>query len=60
MRFDQIAASHGLEQILAAKPTAKWDGAWGKGFVGPDDFLRTVHQSLTNPPRWPRGVPNVS
>jgi len=47
----QIAAGHGLEQILAAKPTAKWDEVWGKSFIRPDDFVRTVHQSLTNPPR---------
>jgi glyoxylase-like metal-dependent hydrolase (beta-lactamase superfamily II) len=42
-----IAMNHGLEAILAAKPTAKWDATWGKGFIGPDDLVRTVFESLT-------------
>jgi len=42
-----IAQGRTLEQILAAKPTAQWDAAWGKGFIGPDVFVSTIHRSLT-------------
>ncbi len=42
-----IAQGKTLEQILAAKPSAQWDATWGKGFIGPDLFVSTVHRSLT-------------
>jgi cyclase len=35
------------EQVIAAKPTAEWDGTWGAGFMKPDVFLGIVYQSLT-------------
>ena len=41
-----IAQGKTLEQILAAKPSAQWDATWGKGFMGPDVFVSTVHRSL--------------
>ena len=42
-----IAMNHGVDAIVAAKPTAQWDDKWGKGFIGPDDFVRTIYESLT-------------
>lgn len=35
-----------LEQVQAAKPTAPWDEAWGKGFVKPELFVRMLHTDL--------------
>ena len=35
-----------LEQAVAKKPTADLDGAWGKGFMGPDIFVTLVYNSL--------------
>ena len=34
------------EQVIAAKPTAEWDGTWGAGFMKPDVFLGIVYLSL--------------
>jgi cyclase len=34
------------EQVIAAKPTAEWDDAWGKGFMKPDVFLGLVYDSM--------------
>jgi glyoxylase-like metal-dependent hydrolase (beta-lactamase superfamily II) len=50
---DKVAAGIGagktLAQIQAEKPTAPWD-ATNKGFVKADDFVATIHASLTTPP----------
>jgi cyclase len=35
-----------LEAVVAAKPTADLDGAWGQGFMKPDRFLKMVYQGL--------------
>jgi glyoxylase-like metal-dependent hydrolase (beta-lactamase superfamily II) len=35
-----------LDQVVAKKPTADLDGAWGKGFVQPDMFVTLVYNSL--------------
>jgi cyclase len=35
-----------VEEAIAAKPTAEFDAAWGKGFVSPDDFVRIVYGTL--------------
>jgi glyoxylase-like metal-dependent hydrolase (beta-lactamase superfamily II) len=35
-----------LEQAIAAKPTAAFDAAWGKGFVQPDFFVTIVYNTL--------------
>jgi cyclase len=32
-----------VEEVIAAKPTADFDAAWGKGFMSPDAFLRIVY-----------------
>ena len=34
------------EQVIAAKPTAAWDEAWGKGFMKPDMFTGLVYDSI--------------
>ena len=39
-----------LEQVQAAKPTAEFDGAWGKGRMGGSDFVALVYSTL-EPPR---------
>ena len=36
-----------LDQIIAAKPSAQWDAAWGGGFLKPDMFVGVVYRSLT-------------
>jgi glyoxylase-like metal-dependent hydrolase (beta-lactamase superfamily II) len=41
-----IDAGKSLEEVLAARPLADLDGAWGTGFVKPEAFLRTVYASL--------------
>lgn len=34
------------EQVIAAKPSAEWDAAWGTGFMKPDVFLGIVYDSM--------------
>ena len=34
------------EQVIAAKPSAEWDAAWGSGFMKPDVFLGIVYDSM--------------
>ncbi len=34
------------DDVVAAAPSAEWDGAWGGGFIGPEAFLRSVYRSL--------------
>jgi cyclase len=36
-----------LEQTVAAKPTAPWDDAWGKGFVKPEVFTTVLYTELS-------------
>ena len=47
---DRIAAmvkqGKSLTEVAAAKPTAEWDAAWGKGFMTPDVFLDIVYNDL--------------
>jgi len=51
-----VAQGKTLDQIVAAKPTAQWDAAWGGGFMKPDLFVGVVHRSLTGklPPAPPK------
>jgi cyclase len=42
-----VAQGKTLDQILAAKPSAQWDAAWGGGFMKPDVFVGVVYRSLT-------------
>jgi cyclase len=34
------------KEVVAAKPTADLDAAWGKGFVQPDAFVSSVYSTL--------------
>jgi cyclase len=34
-------------EVVAAKPTAEFDAAWGQGFMNPENFTRFSYQSLT-------------
>jgi cyclase len=35
-----------LEQVVAAKPTAKYDEVWGKGFLPPEKFVAMLYGNL--------------
>jgi cyclase len=36
------------DEVVAAKPTAEFDAAWGQGFMNPEQFTRFAYQSLKN------------
>jgi glyoxylase-like metal-dependent hydrolase (beta-lactamase superfamily II) len=36
----------GLDEVIAAKPTAAFDDKWGKGFTTPEMFTRFVYQGV--------------
>jgi hypothetical protein len=38
-----------LQDVLAAKPTAEFDGTWGHGAVTPDQFATMVFESVSKP-----------
>jgi glyoxylase-like metal-dependent hydrolase (beta-lactamase superfamily II) len=40
------AAGATLAQVQAAKPSAEFDAAWGKGMMTPDDFVAIVYNTL--------------
>ena len=42
-----VAKKRTLAQVLAAKPLADYDDAWGKGFMKPEQFLTIVYTSLS-------------
>jgi glyoxylase-like metal-dependent hydrolase (beta-lactamase superfamily II) len=42
----QIKAGKTLEQVIASKPTAKYDEVWGKGFLAPEKFVEMVYKNL--------------
>jgi glyoxylase-like metal-dependent hydrolase (beta-lactamase superfamily II) len=48
---DRVAAlitqGKSREQVIAAKPSAKWDETWGSGFMKPDLFIGYVYDSMT-------------
>lgn len=39
-----------LAEVQAAKPSAKWDADWGKGFLTPEQFVGIVYESLAKAP----------
>jgi len=41
-----VAAGKSLEEVQAAKPTEDLDERWGGGFIGADDFVASIYQSL--------------
>ena len=42
----QIKAGKTLAQVIASKPTAKYDEVWGKGFLAPEKFVEMVYRNL--------------
>lgn len=48
---DRVAALHAqgasVEQVIAARPTAEFDGRWGRGAVSPDELVRAIYESLS-------------
>jgi cyclase len=42
----QKAAGKSLTNVQAAKPSAEFDAAWGKGMMPPDDFVALVYNTL--------------
>ncbi len=42
-----IAEGKSLDEIQAAQPTADYDEKWGGGFISPEKFVATIHESLT-------------
>ncbi len=41
-----IDAGKSRDEVVAAKPTAKLDGDWGKGFMRPDMWVGIVYESM--------------
>jgi glyoxylase-like metal-dependent hydrolase (beta-lactamase superfamily II) len=51
-RVRELAASgKTLSEIQAAKPTAAWDEAWGKGFIKPEIFVEFLSADAGAPQR---------
>ncbi len=42
----QKTAGKTLAEVQAAKPSADLDASWGKGMMGPDDFVAIVYNTL--------------
>ncbi len=42
----QKIAGRTEKEVVAAKPTAEFDAAWGKGFIQPDAFVSLVYNTL--------------
>jgi cyclase len=43
---EHVRAGRSLEQVVAAKPTAEFDAAWGKGFLNPARFTEMLYKNL--------------
>jgi len=44
----QIKDGKTLEEVLATKPTAEFDEAWGKGFLMPQKWVEMMYENLKN------------
>jgi glyoxylase-like metal-dependent hydrolase (beta-lactamase superfamily II) len=42
----QIKAGKSPEEVIASKPTAKYDEVWGKGFLPPEKFVEMIYKNL--------------
>jgi len=42
----QIKAGKTLAQVIASKPSAKYDEIWGKGFLAPEKFVEMLYGNL--------------
>jgi cyclase len=43
---EHVRAGRSLEAVQAAKPTAEFDAAWGKGFLNPARFTEMLYKNL--------------
>jgi len=43
---NQVKAGAKLEDVIASKPTADFDDAWGKGFLPPAKFVEMVYKNM--------------
>jgi glyoxylase-like metal-dependent hydrolase (beta-lactamase superfamily II) len=43
---EMIEEGKSRDEIVAARPTAEFDGEWGGGFIKPDDWVGLVYSSL--------------
>lgn len=42
-----MIAGNSPDEVVGAKPTAAWDGAWGGAFIKPDVYVRMIIDSVT-------------
>ena len=42
----QIKRGKTLEQVVASRPTAKYDEVWGKGFLAPEKFVTMLYGNI--------------
>jgi cyclase len=42
----QIKAGKKLDQVVASKPTAKYDEVWGNGFLAPEKFVTMLYGNI--------------
>jgi glyoxylase-like metal-dependent hydrolase (beta-lactamase superfamily II) len=42
----QIKQGKKLEEVVASKPSARFDAKWGKGFLAPDKFVEMLYGNL--------------
>ncbi len=42
-----VAAGKTRDEVIAAKPTAAWDDAWGGGWIDGDEFAGTLYDDLS-------------
>ena len=43
-----VDSGKSLEEVVAAKPTRKFDEKWGKGFINPEQMVKIVYTSFRN------------
>ena len=41
-----IDAGKSQQEIIAAKPTAEFDDAWGRGFIKPDQWVELLYTGM--------------
>lgn len=46
----EIRQGKSIDEVVAAKPTAKYDEKWGGGFIDPERFVRIVFGDLSREP----------
>ena len=42
----QVKQGKKMEEVVASKPTAQYDEAWGKGFLAPEKFVEMLYGNL--------------